>query len=64
MGKKKYNKFTQENIYISAEALPKNVGDVYKIELCCSKTFNPKIMGMSEDARDLALQVQYVGEAE
>lgn len=64
MGKKRYNKFTQENIYISAEALPKNVGDVYKIELCCSKTFNPKIMGMSEDARDLALQVQYVGEAE
>lgn len=47
--------------------LPEELGEVdednrYDIEIICSKDFNPFILGLSGDNRDLAIDISYIGE--
>lgn len=51
-------------IYISPEELCKiNTCDTYDIEIICTKDFNPSVLGLSSDNRDLAIDIMYIGEA-
>ena len=50
------------SIIIAPEELAKVAdGDVYDIEIYCSKSFQPSALGISADSRELAIQVRYVG---
>lgn len=50
------------SIIVAPEELAKVAdGDLYDIEIYCSKSFRPSALGISADNRDLAIQVKYVG---
>lgn len=55
-----YSKKWRGSVYIDEEELEAD-GDVYCVEIYCSKYFNPKERGMSEDNRNLSLQLMYMG---
>lgn len=51
-------------IYLSPEMLNINDENIYTVFGRCSRSFIPKEIGHNEDTRELALQLNYIGEAE
>ena len=59
---REFGKAWDGSIIITPEELLKAAdGDVYDIEIYCSKSFRPSALGINADNRDLAIQVKYVG---
>lgn len=59
---KKYYEPWSGSIYIMPKDLNiKENGDLYDIEIYCSKSFVPCELGINSDDRDLALQIKYIG---
>jgi len=59
--KNKFSKPWFGKIYIEGSKI-KDVNQYYCIEIFCSKYFNPKLIGINDDDRDLAIQIMYIGE--
>lgn len=59
--KKDYHSPCSETVTIEASKFPLNVADTYTICINCSSYFNPKERGTSEDNRDLAVRLEYIG---
>ncbi len=59
---KEFHEAWSGSLFLPAEDLAEvGDGDQYDIEIYCSKSFNPKEIGLNNDDRDLALQLMYVG---
>lgn len=64
MAEKSHTEAGTYELYLSPEMLNSNDEHIYTIFGKSSYSFVPKEIGQSEDSRELAIQIKYVGEAE
>lgn len=57
-----YEQGTEEKIVILAKQLPDDINGAFEIEITCSDSFNPFLLGQSSDNRNLAMYIRYIGE--
>ena len=63
LSEKTYSEGMEDTLVFSPENLPADEDGLYRIVTSCSKTFNPKKMGLYEDPRDVGILLTYVGGA-
>ena len=63
ISEKAYSEGMIDTLVFSPEDLPDAADGIYRINISCSGTFNPKELGRSEDSRDLGIQMMYAGGA-
>lgn len=63
VSEKTYERETNEKIIIPAEQIPDDIKGAFEIEIVCSNSFSPLLLGESSDNRDLAICIRYIGEA-